>query len=360
MMPLIAHDTGSLLPRVLILESDPEIAMRLVSAMASSRVQEDVIGAPCHASCSPAECIAGCRVVESIHDLMDIDLSVFGVCLAATSLCDAVGPDILALLDQLAPHLPVVVVGPIADITMTPEFIRAGAADVLALTGHEMVTVPLAVRKAVAQQQLRLENELLHADLERSAADLSEVNRRLEGTIRRLEVAVRTDDLTELMNRRWLDLTLEARWIESQRHDQDLGLIMIDLDRFKNLNDQQGHLAGDDVLRLVGRVLRETCREIDTSARYGGDEFCVLLPHADLEATLGVGHRILESFRAALVARGLEGIVDMSIGIANRSVSYPVDAQALLHEADEAMYAAKQGGRSLAISSPNIAIRRSA
>ncbi len=348
------------MPRVLILESDPEIAMRLVSAMASSRVQEDAAGLLVDVSCSPAECMAGCRVVGSIHDLMDVDLSGFGVCLAATSLCDAVGPDILALLGQLAPHLPVVIVGPIADITMAPEFIRAGAADVLALTGHEMVTVPLAVRKAVAQQQLRIENEALHSDLERSAVDLSEVNRRLEGTIRRLEVAVRTDDLTELMNRRWLDLTLEARWIESQRHDQDLGLIMIDLDRFKHLNDQRGHLAGDDVLRLVGRLLRETCREIDTPARYGGDEFCVLLPHADLEATLAVGHRILESFRAALVARGLDGIVDMSIGVANRSVSHPVDAQALLHEADEAMYAAKQGGRSLVISSPTIAIRRSA
>jgi diguanylate cyclase (GGDEF)-like protein len=186
------------------------------------------------------------------------------------------------------------------------------------------------------------------------------VNRRLEGTIQRLEVAVRTDDLTELMNRRWLDLTLEARWIEAQRHDQDLGLIMIDLDRFKQLNDQRGHLAGDEVLRLVGRVLRETCREIDTPARYGGDEFCVLLPHATMEATMAVGHRILASFRAALVARDLEGIVDMSVGVANRSLSLPVDAQSLLQEADEAMYVAKQGGRRLVISSPSVAIRRSA
>ncbi|MCH2136430.1 MAG: diguanylate cyclase [Phycisphaerales bacterium] len=346
--------------RVLILESDPEIARRLVAALATSRVQSQddppLLGGASGAS--SAEKVGACRVFECVRDLVGEDLSKYAVCLAATSLGDALGPDVLSRVNQLAPHLPVVVVGPIADIAMAPEFIRAGAADVVALTGHELVTIPLAVRKAIAQQQLKEENEELHSSLTRAAAELAEANRRLEGTIRRLEVAVRTDDLTELMNRRWLDLTLEARWIEAARHDQDLGLIMIDLDGFKQLNDQRGHQAGDDVLRLVGRVLRETCREIDTAARYGGDEFCVLLPHADLDATLTVGHRIIDGFRAALVARGLDDLVDLSVGVATRCLGCPATSQALLVQADEAMYAAKQGGLRLMIHRRSQHLRR--
>jgi diguanylate cyclase (GGDEF)-like protein len=337
------------LPRVLILESDPEVARRLVGALADAHMQCEDEGPTCDEGCSPAECVAGCTVVERIADLIDHDLSRFGVCLAATSLCDAIGPDILAMVRSIAPHLPVVVVGPTADLGMAPEFIRAGAADVLALTGHELVTVPLAIRKAMAQSQLMRENEALQEDLARSAGDLAEANLRLEGTVRRLEVAVRKDELTELMNRRWLDLTLEARWIEAQRHDQDMGLLMIDLDRFKQLNDRRGHQAGDEVLRLVGRVLRETCRDIDTAARYGGDEFCVLLPHADLEATTTVAHRVLSAFQAALRARELECHVDMSIGVSCRSVSRPTCAQSLLLHADEAMYAAKGTARRIVI-----------
>ena len=345
----IRSASSQTLPRVLILESDPEVASRLVSALADARMQCEYEEYDCDADCTPAERVAGCAVVERIADLMDRDLGEFGACLAATSLCDAIGPDILALVRSIAPRLPVVVVGPTADLGMAPEFIRAGAADVLALTGHELVTVPLAIRKAIAQSQLMHENEALHEDLARSAGELAEANRRLEGTVRRLEVAVRTDELTELMNRRWLDLTLEARWIEAQRHDQDMSLLMIDLDRFKALNDCRGHQAGDDVLRLVGRVLRETCRDIDTAARYGGDEFCVLLPHADLEAATTVAHRVLCAFQAALRARELECHVDMSIGVSCRSVSKPTCAQSLLLHADEALYAAKGTARRVVI-----------
>jgi len=351
-MTCVVPITADPLPRVLILESDHEVACRLVGALASSRVEVGESGPPVEDGVSPAEAVAGCHIVESIADLMGMDLSIFGVCLAATALSDAVGPDILALLAVRAPHLPVVIVGPTSDLAMAPEFIRAGAADVLVLTGHELVTVPLALRKAIAQQELKHENEALHGDLGRTAADLVEANRRLEGTIRRLEVAVRTDELTELMNRRWLDLTLESRWVEAQRHDQDMGVIMIDLDRFKRLNDCQGHQAGDGVLRLVGSVLRESCRAIDTAARYGGDEFCVLLPHADLEATMGVANRVLSAFQAALVVRDLGGEVDMSIGVACRSVSRPSRAQELLLHADQAMYTAKGSTGNIAIYTP--------
>ncbi len=338
--------TPSRLPSVLVLESDGAVACRLVNALAAARVEAGDCGPE---AVSSAQDLAGCTVVERIGDLATMDLSAFGVCLAATALCDAVGPDIIALIERLAPGLPVVVVGPTADLAMAPEFIRAGAADVLVLTGHELVTVPLALRKAIAQQQLKEENEALQQNLSRSAAELAEANARLEGTVQRLQIAVRTDELTELMNRRWLDVTLEARWIEAQRHDQDLGVIMIDLDRFKQLNDCRGHQAGDEVLRLVGRVLRDTCREIDTAARYGGDEFCVLLPHADLKSTMAVAHRILNAFHAALDARELQDTVDMSIGVACRSMSRPQHSQELLVHADAAMYTAKGASNRIAV-----------
>jgi diguanylate cyclase (GGDEF)-like protein len=340
MSPMIdVHD--GVLPGILIVESDPEVAELLASAMGVGRDEGQGLFA-----CDPPR--SGCVIVESIASLHRLDLRRFGAALVASVMHDGCGLDVLAYLRGLAPTLPIVVVGAVADSTIAPEAIRGGACEFVLLTGYEHVTIPLAVRKAIVHRQLRHDNEQLQQTLTRSMAELAEMNRRLEKSVARLEDVARTDDLTGLTNRRWLNALLESRWAESERHDLDLGFLMIDLDGFKGLNDTLGHHRGDEVLRQVGALLTETCREIDVAARYGGDEFCVLLPHADLQATMAVARRIAERFENSLADWKLEGSsVGVSIGAAHRSLSGAASPQELIRHADEAMYAAKKQGRHL-------------
>ncbi len=341
MTPML-DEHGGVLPRILIVESDPEVARLLVSAIASAR--EGRCDWPGEQGDDPG----GCVVVESISHLHRLDLRRFGAALVASVMYDGCGLDVLAYLRGLAPSLPVVMVGGVADSTIASEAIRGGATEFVLLTGHEQVTIPLAVRKAIVHRQLRRDNEHLQQTLTRSMAELAEMNRRLECSVLRLEDVARTDDLTGLTNRRWLNRTLEERWAESDRHELELGFLMIDLDGFKQLNDTLGHHRGDDVLRKIAELLAQTCREIDVPARYGGDEFCVLLPHADLHATISVGRRIATAFDAAHCTWGLgDASLGISIGVAHRGVSGAASPDELVRHADEAMYAAKKSGRAL-------------
>ena len=216
------------------------------------------------------------------------------------------------------------------------------AADYLMLTGHEMITFPVTVQKCLALQVIRTENDDLHAELSQSLSELAVANRELQQMIQRLEIAARTDDLTKLSNRRWLNLMLESRWEEATRNGIPLAFMMIDLDGFKALNDAYGHQKGDEILRLAARVLEANCRSIDISARFGGDEFCVLMPHADPDSAVQVAHRIAAAFDEAIAAVTESGIyVSMSIGVSHWQVTHPINADELVRHADEAMYIAK-------------------
>jgi len=334
-----AHDGA--LPEILVVESDPEVARILIAAIAFGRDGMHDWG-------DDDDTVAGCVHVESIADLHRMDLRCFGAALVASVMHDGCGLDVLAYLRGLAPHLPVVMVGGISDSTFAPEAIRGGASEFVLLTGHEQVTIPLAVRKAIVHRQLRRDNEHLQQTLTRSMGELSEMNRRLETSVSRLESMARTDDLTGLTNRRCLNRAIEDRWAEADRHPVELGFLMIDLDGFKGLNDSLGHHRGDEVLRRVGELLSETCREIDVAARYGGDEFCVLLPHADLDATLAVARRITAQFESAKASWGIGAdMLGSSGGGAHRGLSGAATPDELIRHADEAMYAAKKAGRLL-------------
>ncbi len=331
------------LPRVLIVESDPEVARLLVCALATARAgapREGVNEVPANALD-----VADCHVVQSLSCLHRVDLRSYGVALVASVFSEGCGLDAVAYLRGLAPHLPVIMIGDVADAAMAPEAIRAGASEFVLLTGHEAVTVPLAVKKAIVHRQLKIDNDQLQQSLTRSMTQQAEVNRRLEQTVSQLEDLARTDDLTGLTNRRWLNLMLEGRWTEAERHGIGLGFLLIDLDGFKGLNDSLGHHRGDDVLKRVGVLMKDICRDIDIAARYGGDEFCILLPHADLEATLRVGRRLVDCFEAAVDTWDLgDTRLGISVGASHRSLCSATDSDELVQFADEAMYAAKRKG----------------
>ena len=313
--------------RVLLIEPD---------RMTADRLRESLVNSV-HCTPSPV-----CLVVDSLKAMHELPLDQFDVVITASVLPDACGLEVLVFMQGTSPDTPVIMTGVEADASMAVDAIRGGAAEFILLTGHETVAVPLAVEKAFVHRQLREENEGLQEDLGRSMADLAILNRKLEKTIRQLEVTARTDELTGLSNRRWLNLMLEGRWAEAQRHDLSMAFIMIDLDGFKQLNDRLGHQRGDDLLRVVGEVIERNCREIDVAARYGGDEFCILMPHTDLDAAMHVAERISNAFMDRIAQLDLNTVtVGLSIGVGHRDLSDPGSAEDLVRHADEAMYAAK-------------------
>jgi diguanylate cyclase (GGDEF)-like protein len=160
----------------------------------------------------------------------------------------------------------------------------------------------------------------------------------------RLEALARTAPLTGLGNRSALNERLSLALQRAQRHQTSFALLYIDLDRFKPINDQHGHEAGDLVLRVVAQRLQSVAREMDAVVRLGGDEFVVLLDDAN---TLGAAQIAAQRLEAALgevilLAQGQQVSVGASIGIAH----YPEhgdNSAALLQHADQQMYRCKTG-----------------
>jgi diguanylate cyclase (GGDEF)-like protein len=170
---------------------------------------------------------------------------------------------------------------------------------------------------------------------------------RLREGRRELERLSVTDTLTSLSNRRHLMGALDLEIQRSARHERPCAVLMVDVDHFKKYNDTYGHLAGDEVLSRVGKLLRETLRTVDHAARYGGEEFAVVLPETGLEAGVEVAERIRArlaqvTFQVAGESAGVT--VTLSIGVA----TFPANgktSEALLAAADAALYQAKKKGR---------------
>ena len=175
------------------------------------------------------------------------------------------------------------------------------------------------------------------------------VTRRVKVRMRRteyqLEYLAYTDPVTDLPNRRYTYEKLETRLAASRRKGGRVGLLLIDLDNFKAVNDTAGHAAGDRLLRLVASIIRATIRPSDCVGRIGGDEFVVIVSPLGLETDLAdVAQRILEKLRCPLQLDGLEMMPTASIGAS----VFPEDASGLselLSNADVAMYRAKENGR---------------
>jgi diguanylate cyclase (GGDEF)-like protein len=154
------------------------------------------------------------------------------------------------------------------------------------------------------------------------------------------------DDTTELYNARYLLEALDREIRRAERYGSELCVLFLDLDRFKLVNDHHGHLVGSDVLRQLSQLLLQCVRQVDTVARYGGDEFTVVLVDADEALGMTIAERIRRSVEAERFEGGVDGHLSLtaSLGVAN----YPAHGrtrEALLAAADQAMYRAKSNGR---------------
>ncbi|MGZ0169389.1 MAG: diguanylate cyclase [Planctomycetales bacterium] len=156
-----------------------------------------------------------------------------------------------------------------------------------------------------------------------------------------LEVLATTDPLTECLNRRSFFTYFEEQWTQATAGGLPISGIMVDSDFFKSINDDFGHSVGDDVLRAIAATLRDSVRLGDLVCRYGGEEFCILLPHTDIDTATAIG----EKARVAIEATKFPQLsVTASLGVSsiNLGAKEPLD---MLDQADKCLYAAKRNGR---------------
>ncbi|MBD8525597.1 GGDEF domain-containing protein [Pseudomarimonas arenosa] len=172
-----------------------------------------------------------------------------------------------------------------------------------------------------------------------------------------LRRAANRDSLTELRNRRGFFSSIEPLIAHGRRSKGHAAVLMLDIDRFKRLNDRFGHAVGDQVLRTMGATLRGTLRGSDVAVRWGGEEFCALLLNTDGKGAHTTAERIRHEFAAACKSiealRG--GAVSVSIGIAYGALA-DHDFDSLQKQADQALYAAKEAGRDRVVAGQSMLI----
>ena len=204
---------------------------------------------------------------------------------------------------------------------------------------------------------------------ESSASDLARdlhgeplmLARRLESAFDRLSRISKTDELTGLSNRRHFEEVLEAFYNQARRYNRPLSLMVMDLDLFKAINDTGGHHAGDELLKEVATVIERACRKADLPARFGGDEFAVLLPETSVSDAAAVGERIRRA--VAGIHTALDTVhrnSTMSLGLTDLNVSEIDSPEAMMRVADSALYTAKDGGRNRLVTSHDLDGTRSA
>src|SRR6185436_2364743 len=167
----------------------------------------------------------------------------------------------------------------------------------------------------------------------------------------RLQYLAYSDPLTELPNRALLQDRLQQAIVTSHRDGEPLSLLMMDLDRFKEVNDTLGHHTGDLLLHQVGQRMKGVLREADTAARFGGDEFAILLPATNIAGATTAARKILTAIERPFLIGGIELDVRASIGIALAS-GPGTTSNDILRQADVAMFLAKDANSGFAVYMP--------
>lgn len=179
---------------------------------------------------------------------------------------------------------------------------------------------------------------------------------------RQLEAIAQQDGLTGLHNRRAFDQRIDNEWRRSRRGGQGIGLLMLDVDYFKNYNDSYGHLEGDQALKRIARVLQTVAhRASDFTARYGGEEFVALCTECDAGSLQQLGQRICNAIAAEAIPHRtskIAGILTISLGGAWRVARQDLHYESLIEAADKSLYKAKEQGRNRVVLSESSSNQR--
>ncbi len=203
------------------------------------------------------------------------------------------------------------------------------------------------VRKPFNPQELKSRVQT-HVELRKYRQELEQKNEQLEKAIVKIEAIARTDELTGLLNRREMARIYEYEVSRTSLSNQEFALIMLDIDLFKSINDSYGHLVGDQVLQRLSAQLKESARVQDYIARWGGDEFLILLPEITEERVKEVAERIrkdIEQDDFQNLFKG--GHISVTLGVSFHSENMPL--QSLVDKVDKAMLLGKSQSRNCVI-----------
>jgi len=180
--------------------------------------------------------------------------------------------------------------------------------------------------------------------------ELREKNRQMEIVLSQVETLAITDPLTELFNRRHFEAVIEKEFNRTVRYKSPTSCLMIDIDHFKSINDEYGHRTGDMVIREIAKIIKDCLRKVDTIARWGGEEFVILLPGTGKEKAFTAAERIMKTVSDHSFS-GISKQITVSIGIASVPESSIDNAEKLIDASDNALYEAKSKGRNCIASS---------
>lgn len=169
--------------------------------------------------------------------------------------------------------------------------------------------------------------------------------------VQMLAQKAKVDGLTGLWNRAFFDGRWSEEFARASRYGQPLSMLLLDADRFKTINDDFGHPAGDSLLQGIARIIQRECRQTDLPCRYGGEEFVVIMPNTGGDEALVLAERVRVAVEAAVWPRHPQRRVTVSIGVAGCSGAPTVSAEAWLELVDQNLYRAKNEGRNRVISS---------
>jgi diguanylate cyclase (GGDEF)-like protein len=242
--------------------------------------------------------------------------------------------------DETLPFIPIILVTALNEAEDVVQGLESGADD--------YISKPYNFRELEARVRAMLRIKFLQDELDQKNRELELANKRLK----KLSI---TDGLTELYNHRHVHQLLHDEFERSARTGEPIAVAMMDLDRFKSINDTYGHPTGDVILYETARIIKETAREIDMPGRYGGEEFIAILPGTEEESAEHFAERVRHAVESHIFRDGATEVrMTVSCGVA----SFPapgVDApEALLKAADEALYQAKHGGRNQVIRSSQV------
>lgn len=280
------------------------------------------------------------KTVPDVEKCLDeVQKEKFSIIISDYKLQGSTGLKLMSELKERKIELPIIMLTGSGNEEIAVRAMKEGAYDYVIKEPDYLRTIHLVVKKALERHRDKLEKERLESDLIKKALELEEANKKLA-------VLSITDGLTEIYNYRYLTEVLGTECERAKRTKNFLSCFIIDVDFFKNVNDQFGHPAGDYILQQLSKIFMTNLRRIDTVGRYGGDEFIFILPD-----TTAVGAEIVADKLRRLVENRIfifEGQsikITISIGISTFAGKRNLTKELLIKSADEALYMAKHNGR---------------
>ena len=287
--------------KILIADDDPDFRRMLVRR--AERMGVDI-----------SEVSDGTKAIEALRS------SSFDVLILDLYMPGQTGLEVFEAARRLDPEIQALVLTGNATVETAVDALRSGAYDYLVKPLELLAVFELSLTRALEHRHLLRENARLFAEVERLAI---------------------TDPLTGLFNRHKLNELLVVEVERGLRYDRPLAAIMIDLDDLKRINDRLGHPMGDMVLKQVAQGIRSQIRKVDIATRYGGDEFLILLPEADVAEAKRVADRIYHRIQEI----PFEGDLPISASIGVAQLASDVETpNSFLHEVDRALYKSKRAG----------------